>query len=110
MVQGEGEPDPRAPPQQYDERGRPANPLTRQINRDIIRSHNEVMQVIGVAEPENLTSEPKKLTEGHRAWEENVGMRLFAVGRFASTSGVWGVLGMRRRILVRGHGALRWTT
>ncbi|OIW29927.1 hypothetical protein CONLIGDRAFT_632023 [Coniochaeta ligniaria NRRL 30616] len=99
-VQGEGEPDPREPPQQYDERGRPVNPVTRQINKDIIRSHNEVMQVIGVAEPENVFSEPQALTARHDAWENALGSRLLRIGRFVQASGACGINGMRQRILL----------
>lgn len=99
-MQGEGEADPREPPQQYDERGRPVNPVTRQINRDIIRSHNEVMQVIGVAEPENMASEPQAISQEHLEWEEAIGLRLLANGRCVHASAACGVNGMRQRILV----------
>jgi hypothetical protein len=102
VVQGEGESDPRAPLQQYDERGRPVNPATRQKNKDIIRSHNEVMQVIGVAEPENTSSEPQVSSDARqREWEDEVGGRLLEIGRFVHESSAWGVNGVRRRILVR---------
>jgi hypothetical protein len=71
------------------------------MNKDIIRSHNEVMQVIGVAEPDNVMSEPQKLTASHKAYENDIGIWLLSVGRFVSASGVWGVAGIRHRILVR---------
>lgn len=101
VVQGEGEPDTRAPQQQYDERGRPINPETRRINRDVIRSHNEVMLVIGVAEPENgipdvQVDAARKRTE----YEDEIGMKLFWASDVLETAGVWGVNGMRQRILV----------
>ena len=83
------------------------NPLTRQMNKDIIRSHNEVMQVIGVAEPENVVSEPQKLTASHHAWENDVGLRLLRLGRLVNGCGVWGVMGMQQRILVRPARSLR---
>ncbi|KAB5575835.1 hypothetical protein GE09DRAFT_1053330 [Coniochaeta sp. 2T2.1] len=100
VVQGDGEADPREPSQQYDERGRPVNPVTRQMNRDIIRSHNEVMQVIGVAEPEDVASEPQKRVARHLEWENAMGLRLLAAGRFVYATGAWGVNGMRQRILL----------
>jgi len=71
------------------------------MNKDIIRSHNEVMQVIGVAEPENVVSEPQKLTASHHAWENDVGLRLLRIGRILNGCGVCGVMGMQQRILVR---------
>lgn len=82
--------------------------MTRQLNKDIIRSHNEVMQVIGVAEPENMLSEPQALTARHEAWENAIGLRLLAIGRFVHASGAWGVNGMRQRILVRTSGSSRY--
>ncbi|KAM0435325.1 hypothetical protein ACHAPT_003419 [Fusarium lateritium] len=56
--------------QQYDNRGRPINPETKRINRDIIRAHNEVMLVIGVAEQENPTSNPEAEAERRHALYE----------------------------------------
>ncbi|KAK0627004.1 hypothetical protein B0T14DRAFT_600319 [Immersiella caudata] len=101
VVPGEGEPDDRGPQQLYDERGRPINPETRRINRDVIRSHNEVMLVIGVAEPENESPELKIVAAKKRQeYEEVMGGRLFLASGILETAGVWGVNGMRQRILL----------
>lgn len=102
VVRGEGEEDPRAPPQEYDEKGRPTNAETKKINRDIVRSHNEVMLVIGVAEPENGVTEQQALARGAlHMYEEQTGRKLFFIGRAFELTGFWGINGMRQRILVR---------
>lgn len=94
--------DPRAPPQLYDDRGRPVNPETRRINRDVIRSHNEVMMVIGVAEPDTDVPDAQAVaTRKQRYYEDNAGKRLFFLSGLLQASGIWGVNGMRQRILVR---------
>ncbi|KAJ9148432.1 hypothetical protein NKR23_g5130 [Pleurostoma richardsiae] len=103
VIMGEGEGDIRAPLQMYDERGRPVNPETKQINKDVIRSHNEVMLVIGVAEPENsvdeLRAEAFRRRE-HDIRDERIGRALLNVGRALEIGGVWGVNGLRQRILL----------
>ncbi|KAK2002685.1 hypothetical protein LX36DRAFT_651943 [Colletotrichum falcatum] len=101
VVDGEGEADPRAPIQQYDNRGRPVNPETKRMNRDMVRSHNEVMQVIGVAEPDNAP--PSAEVDSLRRYfnyEDAVGTRLLRFGRALEIAGVWGINGMRLRILL----------
>jgi hypothetical protein len=101
VVEGQGEADPGAPVQMYDTRGRPVNEETKRINRDMVRSHNEVMQVIGVAEPDPSPSNVE--LENQRQYieyEEVTGARLLRIGRALEIGGVWGVNGMRQRILV----------
>ncbi|KAK0719928.1 hypothetical protein B0H67DRAFT_533983 [Lasiosphaeris hirsuta] len=101
VVLGEGEDDPRTPRQIYDERGRPVNPETRRINRDVIRSHNEVMLVIGVAEPENgIPDAQAEATVKQYEYENNIGRNLFDIHRVVDTANVWGVNGLRQRILL----------
>lgn len=103
VVMGEGEGDPRAPLQMYDERGRPVNPETKRINRDIIRSHNEVMLVIGVVESENTIDElrAEQLRRyAHERYDQRIGRRLEWVARACELGGVWGVGGTRQRILL----------
>lgn len=102
MVEGEGEEDPRQPTQQYDYRGRPFNPETRRVNREIVRSHNEVMLVIGVAEAENpaLSAEAESHRR-HEAYEESVGLVLASPAkRCVEAVGIFGINGLRHRILV----------
>ncbi|KAL2179098.1 uncharacterized protein P884DRAFT_239682 [Thermothelomyces heterothallicus CBS 202.75] len=101
VVPGEGPEDPRAPRQQYDERGRPINPETKRINRDVIRSHNEVMMVIGVAEPENsLVDAQAEAAREQQRYEDRVGRTLLLYGGVLNTAAIWGVNGMRQRILL----------
>ena len=77
------------------------NPETKTINKNVIRSHNEVMQVIGVAEPEGGVSEAQaEAIRRNTTYEERTGRTLLRVGRIVETVGVWGVNGMRQRILV----------
>ncbi|KAK0728144.1 hypothetical protein B0T26DRAFT_748410 [Lasiosphaeria miniovina] len=89
-------------PQMYDERGRPVNEETRRINRDIIRSHNEVMQVIGVAEPDTGAAETQAqaLANAHGSYENSVGNNLDMLGGVLGTSIAWGVSGVRQRVLL----------
>ncbi|WYZ38590.1 hypothetical protein EsH8_III_000504 [Colletotrichum jinshuiense] len=101
VIDGEGEDDPRAPAQQYDNRGRPVNPETKRMNRDMVRSHNEVMQVIGVAEPDNTPSSAEvDSVRRYFNYEDAVGTRLLRFGRALEIAGVWGINGMRLRILL----------
>ncbi|KAF4331862.1 hypothetical protein FBEOM_14361 [Fusarium beomiforme] len=88
--------------QQYDHRGRPINPETKKINRDIIRSHNEVMLVIGVAEQENPTSNPEAESQKrHETYEDDVGINLaFSALRCVDAAGAFGLDGFRQRVLI----------
>ncbi|KAG6321128.1 hypothetical protein E4U22_002411 [Claviceps purpurea] len=102
VAEGEGPEDSHQPAQQYDHRGRPVNPDTKRINRDFIRAHNEVMLVIGVAEPDN----PHVLSESesqrrHEAHEESIGLRLgFSAKTCVEAVGIFGINGLRQRILI----------
>ncbi|KAK2131546.1 hypothetical protein NOF04DRAFT_1343427 [Fusarium oxysporum II5] len=88
--------------QQYDHRGRPINPETKRINRDIIRSHNEVMLVIGVAEQENPTTNPEAESDKrHAMYEDDVGINLaFSALRCVDAAGAFGLDGFRQRVLI----------
>ncbi len=69
----------------------------------MIRSHNEVMLVIGVAEPDSGATDlqaERRLKRQRN--EEIIGERLLTAGRFLEIGGVWGVNGLRQRILVSG--------
>lgn len=103
IVMGEGEGDPRAPLQMYDERGRPVNPETRRINRDVIRSHNEVMLVIGVVEAENSIDEvraERARLNAHLQHDTRLARRFEWASRACELAGVWGIAGLRQRILL----------
>lgn len=99
---GEGEPDPHEPEKQYDGTGRIVNPRTKRIIKDIIRAHNEVMLVIGVAEPENsgVTPADIEITRQYHEYESDTGRTLYQAGTTLGILGTWGVLNIRRRILV----------
>ncbi|KAF1735308.1 hypothetical protein CRV24_004230 [Beauveria bassiana] len=101
VLQGDGPEDPRHPPQQYDQRGRPVNPDTKRINREIVRSHNEVMLVIGVAEPENPNKSPEVESQRrHDAHEESIGRQLNSHARRAMEMvGLFGTHGLRQRVM-----------
>ncbi|PHH91905.1 hypothetical protein CDD83_9848 [Cordyceps sp. RAO-2017] len=100
VVEGEGQEDTRQPTQQYDYRGRPINPETRRMIREIVRSHNEVMLVIGVAEAENMGLE-SEYQRRHHTYEEAIGLRLASPAkRCVEAVGNFGVNGLRQRILI----------
>ncbi|KAI5461357.1 hypothetical protein BGZ63DRAFT_414125 [Mariannaea sp. PMI_226] len=92
----------REPTQEYDHRGRPVNAETKRINRDIVRSHNEVMLVIGVAEQENPNLGPEAESQRrHEAHERAVGMKLVSSAyRCIEAVGIFGLHRARQRILV----------
>ncbi|KAK3378424.1 hypothetical protein B0H63DRAFT_479855 [Podospora didyma] len=101
VFQGEGPPRSQDSTQIYDDRGRPVNPETRRINRDIIRSHNEVMLVIGVAEPERTQeTEGQATARRHHEYEDQTGRNMLLVGGVLEAAGVWGINGLRHRILL----------
>ncbi|KAK4169098.1 hypothetical protein QBC43DRAFT_308680 [Cladorrhinum sp. PSN259] len=103
VVPGEGPPDHpvNGYVQQYDERGRPVNPETKRINKDVIRSHNEVMTVIGVAEPDNggIEAQAEAAIRHHRR-DDAIGRRLVLAAGILETSCIWGINGIRQRILL----------
>jgi hypothetical protein len=79
------------------------NAETRRINRSVVRSHNEVMHVIGVAEPDGPSPEAEaEAAEArrHLEFENYIGRNLALVSDVLVTAGVWGVNGVRQRILV----------
>ncbi len=86
--------------QQYNERGHPRNPETKRREREHVRAANEVMQVTGVVEDSLLAKLKARENSRMKTQETFVGLRLLEFGRAALVGGVWGVLGLRRRILV----------
>jgi hypothetical protein len=72
------------------------------MNKDIIRAHNEVMMVIGVAEPENAaTDNQSEVARRRYLYEERLGTRLLTFGGIAEAIGIWGINGLRHPLLVR---------
>lgn len=84
----------------YDSRGRPVNPETKKIHRDMVRAHNEVMQVIGVAEADNNAAAEVETQRQHHYYEDTMGDKILRIGRTTLIHGVWGLVGARQRILV----------
>lgn len=87
--------------QQYDEHGHPINPETKRRQREQTRASNEVMQATGVVEESSVTKAKEKALKAEQEKETLMGLRLLEIGRASFVGGVWGVLGLRRRIMVR---------
>ncbi|KAI0119906.1 hypothetical protein GGR51DRAFT_495542 [Nemania sp. FL0031] len=102
VVEGEGEADLREPTREYDEHGRVVNDESKRMNKDIIRAHNEVMLVIGVAEqdPGASNSPVADTTRLHTEYENTTGKNFLRLGRVLVLTGIWGIHGVRQRILV----------
>ncbi|KAI1180791.1 hypothetical protein F4777DRAFT_573447 [Nemania sp. FL0916] len=101
VVEGEGEPDPHEPTREYDEHGRVVNEESKMMNREIIRAHNEVMLVIGVAEQDPGVSRSEAASAKlHNEYENSAGRHFHRLGRILILTGIWGVHGVRQRILV----------
>lgn len=60
------------------------------------------MLVIGVAEPENtgINMADLELTKQHQEYESDTGRTLYQLGTSLGILNTWGVLNIRRRILV----------
>jgi len=83
--------------QQYNSQGRPRRPETRRRERIQVRAANEVVSVTGLIEDHR---QKDKESTNERLRETFAGLRLMEVGRGIFVAGTWGVLGLRRRILV----------
>lgn len=90
----------RPPGQRYTSNGRPRNPETRRREREHVRAANEVMQVTGIVEDSIAARVKQKEALHMKNYETLMGLRLMEGGRAALVAGVWGVLGLRRRVLV----------
>ncbi|KAF4633624.1 hypothetical protein G7Y89_g4486 [Cudoniella acicularis] len=86
--------------QQYNEHGHPRNPETKRREREHVRAANEVMQVTGVVEDSNAAKLKAAKYLRLKTNDTLTGLRLMEFGRAALVGGVWGVLGLRRRILL----------
>jgi hypothetical protein len=86
--------------QQYNAHGHPRNPETKRREREHVRAANEVMQVTGVVE-DSLAAKIKANNYQAEKNEDTLsGIRAMEYGRAVLVGGIWGVLGLRRRILV----------
>ena len=86
--------------QQYNDLGNPRNPETRRRERENVRAANEVMQVVGVVEDSIVAKKKSQEYKEQKIQDTFLGLRLMELGRAVLVSGVWGTLGLRRRILV----------
>lgn len=86
----------------FDDRGRLFNPNIKNLSRDFIRSHNEVMMVIGVAEPESGTAADAQMeaTQRHNRYEDWIGSRLHLAAYEIASASNWAVHGVRQRLWV----------
>ncbi len=65
-----------------------------------MRAANEVMQVTGVVEDSVAAKFKATQSVADKNQETFTGLRLMEVGRAVLVGGVWGVMGLRRRVLV----------
>jgi hypothetical protein len=89
----------------YDSRGRPVNRQTRRRNREIIQqAHNELMLTIGVAEAETTSvrtaARERELGAMHARRDDTVARHIGNLANISRIVGVWGLSGMRHRMLV----------
>jgi hypothetical protein len=68
--------------------------------RDHVRASNEVMQAAGIIEETADVQARDKAFEETLQRETEMGLRRLEVGRVLLVAGVWGVCGLRRRVLV----------
>ena len=86
--------------QLYDEHGHPRNPETRRRERELVRAANEVMQVTGVVEDSITAKARARAFRVDKNEETLTGLNLMEVGRSVLVAGVWGTMGLRKRILL----------
>ncbi|KAI9730947.1 MAG: hypothetical protein M1818_008022 [Claussenomyces sp. TS43310] len=86
--------------QQYDDRGHPMNLTTRQRIKDHVRASNEVMQTAGIIEETAEIRARDQAVEESLQEETEMGLRRLEIGRVVLVAGVWGVCGLRRRVLL----------
>lgn len=86
--------------QLYNDRGHPVNPITRQMMRDHVQASNEVMLATGVTEQVSAAHARDKAAKLDSLFEASLGERLCNGGQHILLAGVWGLSGMRRRLMV----------
>lgn len=86
--------------QQYDARGHPINLETRHRERLEVQAGNEVLQVAGIVETCAAREEREKNEEEEKQYEKDTGLFWNRLGHRALTAGMWGVSGLRRRVIV----------
>lgn len=87
--------------QQYNSKGNPINPETTRRIKEQVRASNEVLSAVGVIEETSQIRARDKAIEENLQRETEMGLRRLEIGRVILVGGVWGVCGLRRRVLVR---------
>ncbi|TAQ84379.1 hypothetical protein B7494_g7296 [Chlorociboria aeruginascens] len=86
--------------QLYDAHGHPRNPEITRRERQQVRAANEVLTVTGVVE-RSSTTEAREMVFRQEMMEENaIGLKYLERAPKILVGGVWGVFGLRRRILL----------
>jgi len=100
LIQTSTEGDNSKSSQLYNEQGHPRNPETKRREKVQVRAANEVMEVTGIVENRRLLS--KQATELRKELQRDgtIGLRLIQTGQIVLVGGLWGVIGLRKRILV----------
>ena len=87
--------------QEYDGSGRPINLRSERIARDQVRAANEVLETAGIIEEYSTVKKREAKTRRLKEEESRAGLRLLDYGRYSLQMGTWGIVGLRRRIMVR---------
>jgi hypothetical protein len=74
--------------------------------RDHVRASNEVMQAAGIIEETAQIRAREKELDQTITDETEMGLRRLEIGRVLLVAGVWGVIGLKRRVLVREFGLM----
>ena len=86
--------------QEYDESGRPINIQSERIARDQVRAANEVLETAGIIEEYSTVKKREAKARKLKEEESRAGLRLLDYGRYSLQMGTWGIVGLRRRIMV----------
>lgn len=86
--------------QLYNSRGYPRNPRTKDKEKDNVRAANEVMQTTGVVEDADVAKRKYLSAQYEKSRDTLTALNLMECGRVVLTGGIWGVMGLRRRVLV----------
>jgi hypothetical protein len=85
----------------YDEKGRATNPDAKQYMKDQIRASNEVMLAAGMAvEKDDITCKAENGDDELQIDNFQRGYFRLGFGRMLLSDSIWGIIGLRRRVLV----------
>lgn len=86
--------------QEYDGAGRPINRWSERIARDQVRAANEVLETAGIIEEYATVKKREAKARKLKEEESRAGLSLLDYGRYSLYLGTWGIIGLRRRIMV----------